>query len=72
MGLSTAERTGSPVLHTLWSYVVERSLLVFLWNLTHIFVKVTIYGFRLFQLGVGQICDSTPLRKRGSFAEYMS
>ncbi|KAJ5160562.1 uncharacterized protein N7482_007566 [Penicillium canariense] len=23
-GLSTAERTGSPVLHTLWSYVPER------------------------------------------------
>ena len=22
-GLSTAERTGSPVLHTLWSYVLE-------------------------------------------------
>jgi hypothetical protein len=22
MGLSTAERTGSPVLHTLWSYVL--------------------------------------------------
>jgi hypothetical protein len=22
-GLSTAERTGSPVLHTLWSYVIE-------------------------------------------------
>ncbi|KAJ5175043.1 uncharacterized protein N7482_000920 [Penicillium canariense] len=30
-GLSTAERTGSPVLHTLWSYVFEiklRSLII--------------------------------------------
>jgi hypothetical protein len=26
-GLSTAERTGSPVLHTLWSYVKDQS-----WN----------------------------------------
>ncbi|KAJ5295065.1 hypothetical protein N7508_009886 [Penicillium antarcticum] len=24
-GLSTAERTGSPVLHTLWSYVSEKA-----------------------------------------------
>jgi hypothetical protein len=26
MGLSTAERTGSPVLHTLWSYVLDLAL----------------------------------------------
>jgi hypothetical protein len=26
MGLSTAERTGSPVLHTLWWYVLEIEL----------------------------------------------
>jgi hypothetical protein len=25
-GLSTAERTGSPVLHTLWSYVLDAAL----------------------------------------------
>ncbi|KAJ5468711.1 hypothetical protein N7475_006463 [Penicillium sp. IBT 31633x] len=25
-GLSTAERTGSPVLHTLWSYVLDNLL----------------------------------------------
>ncbi|KAJ5302218.1 hypothetical protein N7508_007081 [Penicillium antarcticum] len=25
-GLSTAERTGSPVLHTLWSYVLDGKL----------------------------------------------
>ncbi|KAJ5975639.1 hypothetical protein N7481_009346 [Penicillium waksmanii] len=25
-GLSTAERTGSPVLHTLWSYVLDISV----------------------------------------------
>jgi hypothetical protein len=32
MGLSTAERTGSPVLHTLWLYVPERSSLVPKWD----------------------------------------
>ncbi|PKY00348.1 hypothetical protein P168DRAFT_244375, partial [Aspergillus campestris IBT 28561] len=29
-GLSTAERTGSPVLHTLWSYVLDSTLMRFL------------------------------------------
>ncbi|KAJ5291207.1 hypothetical protein N7478_000458 [Penicillium angulare] len=28
---ATAERTGSPVLHTLWSYVLDRSLRWIIW-----------------------------------------
>ena len=31
-GLSTAERTGSPVLHTLWSYVLIYSRQEFIWR----------------------------------------
>ncbi|PYH88967.1 hypothetical protein BO71DRAFT_337702, partial [Aspergillus ellipticus CBS 707.79] len=31
-GLSTAERTGSPVLHTLWSYVIVPSKEGVIWN----------------------------------------
>ena len=39
-GLSTAERTGSPVLHTLWSYVIEtfcNRLMLGPWDLQVVF-----------------------------------
>ncbi|KAJ5841062.1 hypothetical protein N7534_010892 [Penicillium rubens] len=31
-GLSTAERTGSPVFHTLWSYVIDYVWKRLIWN----------------------------------------
>jgi hypothetical protein len=39
-GLSTAERTGSPVLHTLWSYVPEAVLGRFIGNEVQIIHKI--------------------------------